>query len=144
MKRIAFALARLNRVNRAFAFLVLCGTTALDLPAQTFTTLYSFDSTNGANPYAGLVQATNGNLYGTTHGGGSSHYCNGGCGTVFDVTPTGSLTMQYSFCSQSDCLDGGFPYAGWSKPLTGTYTELQKRLAPATMARSSRSLLAAR
>jgi uncharacterized repeat protein (TIGR03803 family) len=49
------------------------------------TTLYSFcsksDCADGANPYAGLLQYTNGNLYGTTSGGGAS-----GFGTVFSLS----------------------------------------------------------
>jgi uncharacterized repeat protein (TIGR03803 family) len=40
-------------------------------PAGVLTTLFSFNGTNGANPYAGLVQGTDGNFYGTTQNGGS-------------------------------------------------------------------------
>jgi len=53
---------------------------------------------------AGLVQATNGYLYGTTYAGGTSDY-----GTIFKVTMSGNLTTVYNFCSQSDCTDGVFP-----------------------------------
>src|ERR1035437_9187782 len=58
----------------------------------TFTTLVSFSGTNGDGPLAGLVQGTDGNFYGTTLGGGSSDY-----GTVFKVTPNGTLTTLVSF-----------------------------------------------
>jgi uncharacterized repeat protein (TIGR03803 family) len=47
------------------------------------------------------VQATNGNLYGTTATGGANNY-----GTVFEITPAGLLTTLYSFCSQPHCADG--------------------------------------
>jgi YVTN family beta-propeller protein/uncharacterized repeat protein (TIGR03803 family) len=80
-------------------------------PAGQLTTLYSFCSqpkcTDGAYPIAGLVQATNGNLYGTTLYGGAN-----GAGTVFEITPAGQLTTRYSFCSQTNCSDGEIPYAG--------------------------------
>ncbi len=52
----------------------------------------------------GLVLATDGNLYGTTFRGGY-----GDSGTVFRVTPSGSLTRLHSFCAQSGCPDGAFP-----------------------------------
>ena len=56
-----------------------------------FTVLYNFcaqpNCTDGTGP-AGLVQATNGNFYGTTPGGGTSGNCFDGCGTVFGLSGT--------------------------------------------------------
>jgi uncharacterized repeat protein (TIGR03803 family) len=87
------------------------------------TTLYSFCShagcTDGANPFAGLVQATNGDLYGATGAGGiGASVCApgqltpvGGCGTLFKITPSGTLATLYSFCSQGECTDGMYPLA---------------------------------
>jgi uncharacterized repeat protein (TIGR03803 family) len=70
--------------------------TGLGLPlpsrvtAQTFTTLYSFTSSDGASPYASLILSGN-TLYGTTSRGGSS-----GRGTVFAVNTDGTgLTILY-------------------------------------------------
>jgi uncharacterized repeat protein (TIGR03803 family) len=107
MKRIVNALGKLNCGKRAYAAFLLFAATAIVLPAQTFTTLHRFDGTDGSNPEAELVQSTDGNLYGTTDRGGlyRGGLC-GGCGTVFKITPTGTLTTLYSFCSQSRCTDG--------------------------------------
>src|SRR5206468_11192679 len=76
-------------------------------PSGGLTTLYSFGSQSGdgVHPVAGLVQAADGNLYGTTFGGGA----NDG-GTVFKINPSGGLTTLYSFGSQSG--DGVHPVAG--------------------------------
>jgi uncharacterized repeat protein (TIGR03803 family) len=90
------------------AVLVSAVITAQSAQADTFTTLVNFNGTNGASPYyMSLVQGTNGNLYGTTEGGGAN---NGG--TVFRVTPSGTLTTLYNFCAQTGCTDGYEPYAG--------------------------------
>ena len=61
--------------------------------------LYSFvpaaGSPDGYAPGAALVEGTDGNFYGTTNSGGSTPY--GIFGTVFRITPTGSLTTLYAF-----------------------------------------------
>ena len=76
--------------------------------------LYSFrGGTDGDGPEAGLI-SVNGELYGTTvHGGTDSVNCDERCGTVFKVNlTTGTETVVYSFCSQTTCDDGAYPYAG--------------------------------
>ncbi len=70
----------------------------------SFSTLVDFDSTNGANPEAALIQAIDGSLYGTTSEGGSYGY-----GTIFKITPGGTLTTIYSFCALANCTDGSVP-----------------------------------
>jgi uncharacterized repeat protein (TIGR03803 family) len=81
-------------------------------PSGALTTLHSFCSqsgcTDGENPFAGLIQGVDGNLYGTTFGGGSAK----GFGTVFKITPGGSFTTLHSFCTQRSCPDGQFPQTG--------------------------------
>jgi uncharacterized repeat protein (TIGR03803 family) len=74
--------------------------------AQTFTNLFSFDQTDGSGPNS-LIQAADGNFYGTSGGGGSSTNCSSGCGTVFQITPEGVLTTIHSF----DSTDGSGPSA---------------------------------
>jgi uncharacterized repeat protein (TIGR03803 family) len=83
---------------------------AVESSAQ-FKTLVNFDAINSAYPgYMSLVQGTDGNLYGTTEGYGSSYY---GRGTVFKMTASGTLTTIYTFCLGSNtCTDGAAPYAG--------------------------------
>ncbi|MGB2606703.1 MAG: hypothetical protein WBC78_24075, partial [Candidatus Sulfotelmatobacter sp.] len=50
---------------------VFCVATAIISPGQTkFTSLFSFEGTNGADPhYVDLVQGIDGELYGTTYSG---------------------------------------------------------------------------
>jgi uncharacterized repeat protein (TIGR03803 family) len=92
-----------------FVALMLLAATAIASNAQTFNTLASFDNTNGKFPYyVSLVQGTDGNFYGTT----SEGVINNDSGTVFKITPTGTLTTIYAFCSQSNCTDGLQPFAG--------------------------------
>jgi uncharacterized repeat protein (TIGR03803 family) len=92
---------------------LLCAATAIALPAQTFTTLHSFDGTDGDAPSAALIQAGNGNLYGTTVSGNN--------GTVFKITPSGTLTTLYTFCSQSGCTDGSGPEGGLVQATNGDF-----------------------
>ncbi|HUI83020.1 MAG TPA: choice-of-anchor tandem repeat GloVer-containing protein [Candidatus Binatia bacterium] len=90
-----------------------CGTVFKITPDGTLTTLYSFSQSDGAEPLAGLAQASDGNLYGTTWMGGTSSGCGGeGCGTVFKITLNGAFTNLYNFCTQSNCADGRDPYYG--------------------------------
>jgi len=81
-----------------------CGTVFKITPSGALTTLHVFEEYDGGNPYAGLVQASDGNFYGTTENGGDSTNCTYGCGTIFKITPGGSLTTLHSF-ARSDGLD---------------------------------------
>jgi uncharacterized repeat protein (TIGR03803 family) len=69
--------------------------------------LYSFQGGNdGAHPFAGLTEL-NGNLYGTTDQGGTGyclnyHTYNVGCGTVFEISASGSERVVYSFQGGAD------------------------------------------
>ncbi|HKN00965.1 MAG TPA: choice-of-anchor tandem repeat GloVer-containing protein [Candidatus Binataceae bacterium] len=78
-------------------------------PSGTLTSLYSFcsqaDCIDGEKPLARLIQGSDGNFYGTTESGGGAKRG----GTVFKITPSGTLTTLYSFCSQADCTDGASP-----------------------------------
>ena len=105
---------KLNWGNRPYAVLALCAATAIALPAQTFTTLTSF--TDGYGPWA-LVQATNGDLYGITNNAGA----NGQGGTVFKMTPSGTLTTLYNFCSQENCADGEWPFGALVQATNGDF-----------------------
>jgi uncharacterized repeat protein (TIGR03803 family) len=82
------------------------------------TTLHSFDVTDGATPWAGLVQGTNGNFYGTTNQGGDLT-CEApyGCGTVFKITPTGTLTTLHIF----EGTDGYASFAGLVQGRDGNF-----------------------
>lgn len=82
-----------------------------------FTTLHSFDNTDGSDPN-GVTQGSDGNFYGTTYSGSSGN-CLSGCGTVFKMTPQGSLKTIYIFCT-GDCSDGSNPAAGCNTTATTT------------------------
>jgi uncharacterized protein (TIGR03437 family) len=90
------------------------GGMAIISSAQTLTTLVSFNGTDGVEPdYGSLVQGTDGNFYGTTYSGGANN-----TGTVFKVTPGGTLTTLYSFTGGTD---GEYPYAGLVQASDGNF-----------------------
>jgi len=77
-------------------------------PAGQETVLHSFCSlancTDGAQPVAGVIFDSAGNLYGTTVSGGAGEY-----GVVYELDAAGQLTVLYSFTNGAD---GGEPEAG--------------------------------
>jgi uncharacterized repeat protein (TIGR03803 family) len=81
----------------------------LNTDGTGFTVLQNFDySTTGAYPYAGLVQATNGALYGTAYQGGGT-----GFGTVFKLSTDGTVfAVLKNFSNGSDLSEGAYPYGG--------------------------------
>jgi len=85
-----------------------CGVVFKISPKGKETVLYSFTGNvgDGQFPYAGLVRDTQGNLYGTTSGGGT----NCAWGTVFKVDKTGKETVLYCFGTIRG--DGENPWAG--------------------------------
>jgi uncharacterized repeat protein (TIGR03803 family) len=90
----------------------------------SLTTLHVFSFVDGSHPL-GLIQGTDGNLYGTTYQGGINTACWDGneraCGTVFKITAGGVFTTLYNFCSQSDCTDGALPGAGLAQGVDGNF-----------------------
>ena len=68
-------------------------------------------------PAAGVILASDGNLYGTTQFGGTSTNCVGGCGTVFKITLNGVLTTLHSF----DGRDGSWPLGGLVEGSDGNF-----------------------
>jgi uncharacterized repeat protein (TIGR03803 family) len=67
-------------------------------PGGVFTVLYAFPGgAAGSKPEAGLLQATDGNFYGTTASGGASND-----GTLFRLAPTGEVTALRSLNGPTD------------------------------------------
>lgn len=95
-----------------FYFTYGCGTVFKITAGGKLTTLHAFDYSDGAAPNAALMQAIDGNFYGTAEAGGENCSGSPGCGTVFRITPVGALTTLHSFCSQANCADGSYPYGG--------------------------------
>ena len=80
-----------------------CSTKLVGSSSSVESVLYGFTGgADGATPLAGLVQGSDGNFYGTTYAGGDSNH-----GTIFKITPTGTLTTLHSFIG----TDGASPDA---------------------------------
>ena len=76
------------------------------------TALYTFTGgPDGGSPFGQLIRDSNGNLYGTTNGGGASN-----AGVIFKIDTSGHETVLYSFTGGDD---GGFPLAGLIRDSAG-------------------------
>jgi len=94
-----------------------CGTVFKITPAGVLTVLHSFHGADGANPQGSLLQATDGNFYGTTSPTDQNFDCaSNGCGTIFKITSGGTLTALHSFAG----FDGAYPVAGLMQATNGT------------------------
>jgi uncharacterized repeat protein (TIGR03803 family) len=91
-----------------------CGTVFRMSPSGTLTTVHIFQGSpnDGAYPEGGLVQGSDGNLYGTTSKGGTD-----GVGTVFKIATDGTFTLLHSFSYN----DGEYPMAGLIQATDGNF-----------------------
>jgi CSLREA domain-containing protein len=77
--------------------------------------LWNFASATGDTPQANLIQASDGNFYGTTSADGT-----GNCGTVFQLTPAGSYTVLHTFNESDGCNPASSLVQGTDGNLYGT------------------------
>ena len=86
-------------------------------PSGTFTRIYSFCAlskcADGSQPWGGVSLGMDGNLYGTTTGGGAL-----ASGSAFKLTPAGALTTVWSF---DNGTDGGVPWYPLLPALDGSF-----------------------
>ncbi len=103
-------------INSSFG----CGTVFKVDPTGKETVIYAFkDGADGAEPLGDLLMDKAGNLYGTTASGGDLNHCPPyGCGTVFQIDPTGKETTLYSFTGGAD---GAAPSAGLVQDKKGNF-----------------------
>jgi uncharacterized repeat protein (TIGR03803 family) len=86
-------------------------------PAGVLTTLYSFTGlADGGDPVAGLTRGSDGNLYGTTYGGGNGIESSGN-GTVFKITPAGVFTALHALSG----ADGYHPQGALTQGSDGNF-----------------------
>jgi len=82
-------------------------------PGGKLSNFYSFCSlancADGANPGASPILGADGNLHGTTSGGGSDAVYPDGSGTIYKMSLDGVLTTLYTFCPTAPCTDGSTP-----------------------------------
>jgi uncharacterized protein (TIGR03437 family) len=86
-----------------------CGTFFKITPSGMLTTLHSFQSADGTEPIS-LIQASDGNFYGTTYWGGGGCIeppAPAGCGAIFKATPQGAITLLYTFPPQVGSTTSG-------------------------------------
>ena len=87
-------------------------TTTMQHSAVTYLHVFGIDPSDGAQPTGPLLQASDGNFYGTTASGGA-YICSGlydmPCGTIFMLKPNGETSVLYSFGGSAN--DGSWPTA---------------------------------
>lgn len=88
---------------RALACAAITFGLAVCAQAQTLNYLAAFNGVNGLQPST-VIQATDGNFYGTTTYGQASEY-----GNVLKITPAGEISTLYNFCAKPHCTDGEWP-----------------------------------
>jgi len=92
------------------------GTVFSVTPGGAFTSVVSFNGTNGANPYAALVRGSDNNLYGTTFAGGVNNR-----GTIFLITTNGAFTNLFSFPGTDNTDQGANPGAALVQTGDGSF-----------------------
>jgi len=75
--------------------------------------LHNFNNTDGSHPYGSIIQASDGNFYGTTRLGGSSGY-----GVVYKITPAGVYKVIFNFKAFGA---GSDPFAGLVQATDGKF-----------------------
>jgi uncharacterized repeat protein (TIGR03803 family) len=126
MKNLCILKANSHAISgvQLLSILAICGLSVISLSAETpdFTVSSDFCGEKscplGGNPVSTLVQATNGDLYGTTGGelatviAGTQNqqFADKGPGVIFKMKPGNSPSAVYTFCSQTNCTDGRYPF----------------------------------
>jgi uncharacterized repeat protein (TIGR03803 family) len=107
--------------NLAGKLLLCCGLALAFLApvsgaeAGGYQLLHSFSGHgDGSEPWDALIEDGTGNLYGTTLSGGENNW-----GTIFRITPRGTVTVLYSFCN--NCKGGEIPHAGLIADKAGNF-----------------------
>ena len=91
-----------------------CGVIFKMTPAGQLTVLHNFTNIDGNHPYGPIIQASDGNFYGTTRYGGSS-----GEGVVYKITPAGGYSVLFNFNGTSGT--GVYPTAGLVQATDGKF-----------------------
>ena len=108
----AHTMAAARRFALVAAVMLLAPGLAPVAASQTFETLHSFDWPTAGYPTAGLIQAADGNFYGTTSWGGEKN-----AGTIFKMDAAGTVTVLHRF----DGATGAYPRAGLIQAADGNF-----------------------
>jgi uncharacterized repeat protein (TIGR03803 family) len=105
---------KLTFIRATAVIIIAMGLSPFAHAAPKYKVLHRFAGTDGVGPYSGVIIGQDGNLYGTTVGGGTGHCGRYACGTVFRLTPQAngewSESVLHSF--ESDGSGGADPLGG--------------------------------